>query len=77
MAAGAAGRAPAPRRYNLTGFNFDLEPEGAHPSVAADAPLYAAFLKEVRVPVNAAGMRLTVDAASGGWCPMIADVGLL
>ena len=60
------------RKHELQGVNFDLEPHG---SVAADAERYARFLSRVKPRLNAAGARLTADAAP--FAPMIANLTLL
>lgn len=60
--------------HQFAGVNVDLEPKD---STSADAEPFSAFLASLRPRLNAAGMRLTVDASASGWCPMIADVALL
>ena len=51
----------AGRELGVTGWNLDLEPTT---SVAADGPLYAAFLRLARPALNAAGMRLTIAVSA-------------
>lgn len=60
------------RSLGATGWNLDMEPTT---SVAADAKLYADFLRAAKPKLNAAGMRLTIATAT--WSPMLSDTALL
>jgi len=68
------------QKYGLKGMNIDLEANGQGTgidSTPADAVLFADFLRKIRPRLNDAGMRLTVDVDSTGWCPILANVPLL
>lgn len=66
------------QKYELSGMNIDLEPYGdGWQSTPQDALLFADFLNKIKPRLNDAGMRLTVDVASTGWCPMIGNLAVL
>ena len=56
------------KKYNLTGWNLDLEPQKV-PGTADDAKVYASFCKTLRASLNNVGTRLTIDVAQ--WSPML------
>jgi hypothetical protein len=58
------------KKFGLSGINFDLEPAKSN---ASDAAAYAAFFRTIRPALNAAGARITVDAAL--WTTMLAQMG--
>jgi hypothetical protein len=59
------------RSWGVKGWHLDLEPQVGGASTAADAALYAAFLRAAKPAFNAAGMRLTASVAR--WAPMLSD----
>jgi hypothetical protein len=62
-------------KYNISGWNIDLEPNSDPTTTVEDAELYAAWLLTLRRSLNAKGIRLTVDVAT--WSTMIADFTVL